>query len=112
MTAVGRLLADLGAGVTRGAVGNATEPVAERAPLALAINQHGMTPAAVDPADWRLLAEADILIENTARFGCRKNVVGQDDSRRSPRPGDPVDQRFRPGQPVPRGRPPHRCCTH
>ncbi|MEN4475810.1 CoA transferase [Mycolicibacterium cosmeticum] len=67
MTAVGRLLADLGAGVTPVALSGVTEPVAEPAPLATAINRHGMTPAAVDPADWRrLLAEADILIENTA----------------------------------------------
>lgn len=66
MTAVGRLLADLGAHVIPVVLSGVTEPVIDPAPLATAINRHGMTPVAVDPAGWRpLLADADILIENT-----------------------------------------------
>lgn len=67
MTAVGRLLADLGADVIPVAlqgVSSGDEPV----PLDTAMNRHGLTTVTVaDPEDWtRMLAAADILIENTA----------------------------------------------
>jgi crotonobetainyl-CoA:carnitine CoA-transferase CaiB-like acyl-CoA transferase len=66
MTAVGRLLADLGARVTPVTLPGVTEPAPEPAPLATAINRHGMTPVPVDLLGWRrLLTTADILIENT-----------------------------------------------
>jgi crotonobetainyl-CoA:carnitine CoA-transferase CaiB-like acyl-CoA transferase len=67
MTAVGRLLADLGAHVSPVAlqgVNSQDEPV----PLDTAINRHGLETVTVDDRDtWtRMLAGADILIENTA----------------------------------------------
>lgn len=67
MTAVGRLLADLGAHVSPVAlqgVNSQDEPV----PLDTAINRHGLQTVTVDDRDtWtRMLAGADILIENTA----------------------------------------------
>ena len=66
MTAVGRLFADLGAHVTPvvlHGVSSHDEPV----PLDTAINRHGLATVTVDhPDDWeRMLAGADILIENT-----------------------------------------------
>lgn len=72
MTAVGRLLADLGAEVTPVLLSGVTEdrpvgPHIDSVPLTTAINRHKMTPLEVDAADWsRLLGVADILIENTA----------------------------------------------
>jgi crotonobetainyl-CoA:carnitine CoA-transferase CaiB-like acyl-CoA transferase len=67
MTAVGRLLADLGAHVTPVVLQGVTSD-AEPVPLDTAINRHGLTPVTVDkPEDWAdLLAGADVLIENTA----------------------------------------------
>lgn len=67
MTAVGRLLADLGAHVSPVAlqgVNSQDEPV----PLDTAINRHGLETVTVDDRDtWNhMLAGADILIENTA----------------------------------------------
>lgn len=67
MTAVGRLLADLGAHVSPVAlqgVNSQDEPV----PLDTAINRHGLETVTVDDRDtWtHMLAGADILIENTA----------------------------------------------
>ncbi|WNG83382.1 CoA transferase [Mycobacterium sp. ITM-2016-00316] len=67
MTAVGRLLADLGAHVTVVAlqgVSSQDEPL----PLDTAMNRHGLDAVTVaDPHTWtRMLADADILIENTA----------------------------------------------
>lgn len=71
MTAVGRLLADLGAAVTPVLLPGVSEdkpvgPHIDSIPLATAIDRHGMTPVEVDAAGWaRLLADADILIEST-----------------------------------------------
>lgn len=67
MTAVGRLLADLGAHVIVVAlqgVSSQDEPV----PLDTAMNRHGLdTVTVTDPDTWtRMLAGADILMENTA----------------------------------------------
>ncbi|CAM3354675.1 CoA transferase [Mycobacterium frederiksbergense] len=67
MTAVGRLLADLGAHVIVVAlqgVSSQDEPV----PLDTAMNRHGLdTVTVTDPDTWtRMLAGADILVENTA----------------------------------------------
>ncbi|CAN7289871.1 CaiB/BaiF CoA-transferase family protein [Mycolicibacterium frederiksbergense] len=67
MTAVGRLLADLGAHVIVVALHGVSSPD-EPVPLDTAMNRHGldMVPVA-DPHTWtRMLAGADILIENTA----------------------------------------------
>ena len=67
MTAVGRLLADLGAHVSPVALQgvNASDGPA---PLDTAINRHGMSTVTVhDPGHWaNMLAGADILIEETA----------------------------------------------
>lgn len=71
MTAVGRLLADLGAvvnpirlsGVTRD---ETVGPHIDSVPLATAINRHGMAIAEASADEWpSLLAGADILIEDT-----------------------------------------------
>ncbi|KHO23431.1 CaiB/BaiF CoA-transferase family protein [Mycolicibacterium setense] len=80
MTAVGRLLADLGAAVTQVHLHGVTEKPAEPLGIgvdadsvAIAINRHGIPTVVLDPAApgdqrrWvQLLAGADILIENTA----------------------------------------------
>lgn len=71
MTAVGRLLADLGADVTPVLLRGVTEnnpvgPQIDSLPVATAINRHGMTPVEVDATGWAaLVAGADILIEST-----------------------------------------------
>ena len=67
MTAVGRLLADLGAHVVPVVLQGVTRQT-ESVPLDTAINRHGLDAVTVDgPDDWsRRLADADILIENTA----------------------------------------------
>lgn len=66
MTAVGRLLADLGAHVIPVALHGVTAET-DPVPLDTAMNRHGMATVTVDaPDDWiRMLAGADILIENT-----------------------------------------------
>ncbi len=72
MTAVGRLLADLGADVTPVRLPGVTEentvgPHIDSVPVATAINRHGMATIETDSGGWAaLLAGADILIENTA----------------------------------------------
>lgn len=67
MTAVGRLLADLGAHVNPIALQGITAH-SDPMPLDTAINRHDLETVTVDnPDTWaRMLAEADILIENTA----------------------------------------------
>jgi len=75
MTAVGRLFADLGATVTalnlRGVTGDDTVgPTVDGVPVQTAINRYGMASveldSATDAAEFeRLLADSDILIENT-----------------------------------------------
>jgi len=77
MTAVGRLLADLGADITAvtlvGVTGDETVgPIVDSVALGTAINRHGITSETVDTATadgarrWaQLLAGADILIETT-----------------------------------------------
>ena len=77
MTAVGRLLADLGAEVTVVRLSGVTadEPVGphvDSVPVATAINRHGMAGVEIDPSTSTgkvqftdLLAGADIFIENT-----------------------------------------------
>jgi crotonobetainyl-CoA:carnitine CoA-transferase CaiB-like acyl-CoA transferase len=77
MTAIGRLLADLGAEVTpvdlRGVTEQATiGPHVDAVALGSAIDRHGMRSLAVDPTTaggrhrWtKMLADADILIEDT-----------------------------------------------
>lgn len=72
MTAVGRLLADLGADVTPVRLPGVTEenpvgPHIDSVPVATAINRHGMATIETDSGGWAaLLAGADILIENTS----------------------------------------------
>ena len=73
MTAVGRLLADLGARVTAINLAGVTVdrtvgPYVDGVPVGTAINRVGIAAVDVDgPPEWtRLLATADILIENTA----------------------------------------------
>lgn len=67
MTAVGRLLADLGAEVIPVAL-HGVSALDQPVPLDTAMNRHGLTTVTVqDPEAWaRMLAGADILIENTA----------------------------------------------
>ena len=73
MAAIGRLLADLGAHVTRVSLrgvfaGRPPGPTVGGVPVALAVDRHGIGELAVDPssAEWdALLAGADILIEDT-----------------------------------------------
>ncbi|WNG86130.1 CoA transferase [Mycobacterium sp. ITM-2016-00317] len=77
MTAVGRLFADLGADVTALRLAGVTAdeqagPIVDSVDVQTAINRHGMPTADIDPATAAgreqfaaLLADADILIENT-----------------------------------------------
>ena len=77
MTAIGRLLADLGAHVTSVhlegvTAADSTGPCIDRVPIGTAINRHGIPTVEIDPAipagqqSWaEMLATADILIENT-----------------------------------------------
>ncbi|MBB1156352.1 MULTISPECIES: CaiB/BaiF CoA-transferase family protein [Amycolatopsis] len=73
MTATGRLLADLGARVTRvvlpGVTGDhTTGPVVDGVAIGTAIDRHGFAHATAEPGShgWdRLLADADLLIETT-----------------------------------------------
>lgn len=88
MTAVGRLLADLGAEVTpvdlRGVTGHATTgPRVDTVPVGTAIDRHGMNTAVIDPAApdgqhrWaQLLADADILIEDTRPGSAAETALG------------------------------------
>lgn len=89
MTAVGRLLADLGAAVTQAHLHGVTEKPAEPLGIgvdadsvAIAINRHGIPTVALDPAApgdqrrWvQLLAGADILIEDTAPGTLAENAL-------------------------------------
>lgn len=82
MTAVGRLLADLGAIVTPVHLSGVTEaepvgPHVDSVPLATAIDRHGMTAVDVDRSEWaRLLADADILIESTRPGSAAEATLG------------------------------------
>ncbi|MHA3023143.1 CoA transferase [Mycobacterium sp. BMJ-28] len=76
MTAVGRLLADLGAQVAPVLLPGVSNPSVGPAPLATAINRHGMTTLEVDPANWdQTLAGADILIEDTRPGSVEENTL-------------------------------------
>ncbi|MGV0808843.1 CoA transferase [Mycolicibacterium setense] len=89
MTAVGRLLADLGAAVTQVHLHGVTEKLAEPLGIgvdadsvAIAINRHEIPTVALDPAvpgdqrRWvQLLAGADILIEDTAPGSHAENAL-------------------------------------
>jgi crotonobetainyl-CoA:carnitine CoA-transferase CaiB-like acyl-CoA transferase len=93
MTAVGRLLADLGAHVTSVALAGVTEdaavgPHVGSTALATAINRLGVESVDVDPAtpvgrrQWtEMLAGADILIENTRPGSSFENTLGVNEIR-------------------------------
>ncbi|WP_396898216.1 CoA transferase [Mycolicibacterium sp.] len=93
MTAVGRLLADLGAGVTQvrlsGVTGADTVgPHIDGVPVATMIDRHGIPTADVDAstrtgaAQWAaLLADADILIENTRPGSAAETALAVHDIR-------------------------------
>lgn len=90
MTAVGRLFADLGAHVTVAQLtaitgADVVGPHVDGLPVQTAINRHGMTPVDVDPASaefGRLLADTDILIENTAPGSLAEAALAVRDIRR------------------------------
>lgn len=92
MTAVGRLLADLGARVTavnlHGVTADATiGPVVDEVPIGTAINRHGMTSVAIDASSARrLLDDTDILIEDT-RPGSAAEISLDVKGIRADRPG-------------------------
>ncbi len=98
MTAVGRLLADLGAAVTQVHLHGVTEqPVASAGvdadSVAIGINRHGLDTVVLDPstpADQRrwgqLLSRADILIEDTRPGSDAERALSVRDIR-SERPG-------------------------
>lgn len=77
MTAVGRLLADLGAHVSPVALQGIT-PEDEPVPLDTAMNRHDLATVAVDsPESWtRMLAGAAILIENTVPGSAAETALG------------------------------------
>jgi crotonobetainyl-CoA:carnitine CoA-transferase CaiB-like acyl-CoA transferase len=93
MTAVGRLLADLGAHVSRVVLRGVTDsavtgPVVDGAPVGTAIDRLGSDELAIDPADadgrqhWAgLLASADILIETTRPGSAAEAALGVRDLR-------------------------------
>lgn len=74
MTAIGRLLADLGARVTRVVLHGVTDGrtcgrVVDGVAIGTAIDRHGLETATAEPGsrEWdRLLTDADILVETTA----------------------------------------------
>jgi crotonobetainyl-CoA:carnitine CoA-transferase CaiB-like acyl-CoA transferase len=88
MTAIGRLLADLGAEVTpvdlRGVTAHGTiGPQVDAVPVGTAINRHGMSTVAIDTATpdgqhrWaQLLADTDILIEDTRPGSAAETALG------------------------------------